>query len=67
MTYERGDRVWWWSEQSGKSGRTKAVFLQYDHDRGKRKDCILVINIGPNRRPFKHRFRWPTKLTELIE
>jgi hypothetical protein len=64
MKYHRGDRIWWWSEQSGK--RSKAVFLRYDHDRGKRKDCILVINIGPKRKPFKHAFRWPTKLTEPL-
>ena len=67
MKYHKGDRVWWWSEQSGRAKANKAVFLEYDHDRGKRRDSILVINVGTKKKVFKHKFRWPTELTEPIE
>lgn len=64
--YTKGDKVWWWSEQSGKDNRSKAVFLKYDYEREKFGDCILVINIGTKRNKFKHSFRWPTRLTRLF-
>lgn len=64
--YTKGDKVWWWSEQSGEKNRSKAVFLKYDHERGNFGDCILVVNIGTKKHPFKHRFRWPTGMTRPL-
>jgi len=59
--YERGDKVWWWSEQSGKKNRSKAVYLKDDEDFPV-EDVILVIPIGKT----KHRFRWPRRLTAPV-
>lgn len=64
--YTRGDKVWWWSDVSGKEQRSKAVFLRYDHEREKFGDCILVINIGTKKHPLKQAFRWPTRMTRLL-
>lgn len=60
MKYERGDKVWWWSDVGGKKNRTKAVFLKYCDDWYPERDCILVIPIGR----LKHQFRWPLRLIE---
>jgi len=63
-SYERGDKVIWWSPLD-KSNRSKAVFLRYDKDFPK-KDAILVINIGTKKRPFKQQFRWPLRLMKPL-
>lgn len=49
--YERGDRVWWWSEQVGQHERGLAIFVRDD---GK-NDVILAVKLN--------HFRWPRKLT----
>lgn len=57
--YERGDKVWYWTE-GARHKASKAVFLKYD-DHFPEEDCILVIPIG---KTFKQRFRWPLRLVE---
>jgi len=59
--YTRGQKVWWWSEESGRSKATKAVYLRDDKD-FPAEDVILVIPIGK----LKHRFRWPRRFTEPL-
>jgi len=63
MKLKRGDRVWWWSQRSG---RTKAVFVEYDEDFPNRY-CILAIGVGikPNR--MTHTFRWPLRQVANVE
>lgn len=50
--------MWWWSTQSGKKNRTKAVFVEDDRDFPV-EDVILAIK--------GNTFRWPRKLTAPIE
>jgi hypothetical protein len=49
--------VWWWSRISGKS---KAVFVEYDEDFPNRY-CILAIGIGVKPDRMTHTFRWPVQ------
>ena len=51
MTYKKGDRVWWWSKESGFESRSLAIFVRYD---GGKTDCILAVK--------GNQFRWPTAL-----
>jgi len=58
--YDKGDVVWWWSRQGGKSKASKAVFVKHDSKITgfPKQDCILAIRIGD----FTQKFRWPLKL-----
>lgn len=64
-TYERGDKVLWWSSLD-KRDRSKALFLKYDEYYPEESYAILVINIGSKKRPFKQRFRWPLRLMKPL-
>lgn len=63
LTYERGDRVWWWSEQSGWKNRSKAIYVEDDASFPKR-DVILAIKIGRKKKGMVQMFRWPRKFTK---
>ena len=62
-TLRKGDKVWWWSHLSGK---TKALFVEYDPDSPK-KYCILAIGIGVKPNRMVHTFRWPLRQVANVE
>lgn len=61
VTYERGDKVLWWSEHNHKD-ISKAVFVRYDKDFPK-QDAILAFKIGK----FVQTFRWPLRLMSKLD
>lgn len=68
--YQKGDIVWYFSEQGGRGKATKAVFVQYDYDGYPNRDCLLAIRIGgkKSKKTGKRKggvtqiFRWPLRL-----
>jgi hypothetical protein len=63
MKFKRGDKVEWWSQLSG---RTRAVFVEYDPDFPSRY-VILAIGIGVRGDRMTHTFRWPLSQVAMNE
>jgi hypothetical protein len=63
VKFKRGDTVEWWSHLSG---RTRAVFVEYDPDFPSRY-VILAIGIGRRGNRLTHTFRWPLRQVERVK